>query len=207
MVKYSKNWMKHDASPAAGKLQFCPDFGNQEVLPRITTSNLADIAVVQSGRSRRNQKRTQTQDGKLSFERNPQCVPYEALPGLNKAINMATLTSDEREFFTMFAPGNLKDPQLLMNIVVQERHQMMEVSKWRREIEVGRPIHSEEFMNVQSALEYSHDWLRNSSAGGDYESSSSGEGQSVEEASPCSEVLLLEDCICPHMLLLSKDEA
>ena len=54
-------------------------------------------------------------------------LPTSALPGLNMAINMATLTRDERDIFISLAPEYLKDPCALMNLVSKEREDMMNV--------------------------------------------------------------------------------
>jgi len=41
------------------------------------------------------------------------------------AINMATVSYDERELFMCFAPPDLQDPCTLMKRVSEERHEMM----------------------------------------------------------------------------------
>ncbi|KIW87280.1 uncharacterized protein Z519_12183 [Cladophialophora bantiana CBS 173.52] len=53
-------------------------------------------------------------------------VPVCALPGLNMAVNMATLTSNERELFLSLAPTILQDPYVLMDEVVKRRGKMMD---------------------------------------------------------------------------------
>ncbi len=52
-------------------------------------------------------------------------IPPSALPGLNHVLNLATITADERDIFSEYAPKHLDDPQLLMNEVLQLREQMM----------------------------------------------------------------------------------
>ncbi|KAK5400797.1 hypothetical protein LTR06_011257 [Exophiala xenobiotica] len=56
-------------------------------------------------------------------------VPSCALPGLNMAINMATLTMDERDLFISMAPRVLQDPYVLMDAVVKGRSEMMEAAE------------------------------------------------------------------------------
>jgi len=53
------------------------------------------------------------------------CLPSSALPGLNMAINTATLTRTERNIFISLAPEGLKDPCALMNSVSKKRDEMM----------------------------------------------------------------------------------
>jgi hypothetical protein len=56
-------------------------------------------------------------------------VPYQALPGLNKVINMATLTPHERSILAELAPREFQDPLDLMAAVVRDRACMMETAK------------------------------------------------------------------------------
>ena len=56
-------------------------------------------------------------------------VPYHALPGLNKVINMATLTPHERSIFAELAPREFQDPLDLMAAVVRNRVCMMETAQ------------------------------------------------------------------------------
>lgn len=53
-------------------------------------------------------------------------IPQSALPGLNHVLNLATITAEERDIFSEYAPKHLEDPQTLMNEVLQLREQMME---------------------------------------------------------------------------------
>ncbi|KAK5317697.1 hypothetical protein LTR70_005702 [Exophiala xenobiotica] len=53
-------------------------------------------------------------------------IPQSALPGLSHILNLATITADERDIFSEFAPKHLDDPQLLMNEVLQLRERMMD---------------------------------------------------------------------------------
>jgi len=53
-------------------------------------------------------------------------IPQSALPGLSHILNLATLTADERDIFSEFAPKHLDDSQLLMNEVLQLREKMMD---------------------------------------------------------------------------------
>ena len=46
--------------------------------------------------------------------------PSQALSGLNMAVNMATLTPEERDLFIRMAPTHLQDPQVLMDAVVSK---------------------------------------------------------------------------------------
>lgn len=50
---------------------------------------------------------------------------FSALPGLNMAVNMATVTKVERDLFLDLAPEKLKDPGALMDLVLKERVEMM----------------------------------------------------------------------------------
>lgn len=52
-------------------------------------------------------------------------ISQAALPGLNMALNLATLTAGERDIFSEYAPKHLEDPQILMNEVLQLREKMM----------------------------------------------------------------------------------
>jgi len=61
-----------------------------------------------------------------SAEHTSRDIPQSALPGLNHILNLATITADERDIFSEYAPKHLDDPQLLMNEVLQLREQMME---------------------------------------------------------------------------------
>jgi hypothetical protein len=56
-------------------------------------------------------------------------IPYQALPGLNKVINMATLTPHERSIFIALAPREFQDPLDLMAAVVRDRACMMETTQ------------------------------------------------------------------------------
>lgn len=56
----------------------------------------------------------------------PKEIPQSALPGLNHVLNLATITADERDIFTEYAPKHLEDPQILMNEVLQLRENMMD---------------------------------------------------------------------------------
>lgn len=56
-------------------------------------------------------------------------IPPSALPGLNHALNLSTLTPNERDVFSEYAPPHLEDPQLLMNEVLQLRESMVDDSK------------------------------------------------------------------------------
>jgi hypothetical protein len=58
-------------------------------------------------------------------------LPPSALPGLNMAINVATLSHHERELFISLAPESLQDPCTLMETVSSERSQMMKTCSSR----------------------------------------------------------------------------
>lgn len=62
-------------------------------------------------------------------------VPYSALPGLNMAVNMATLTHTEREMFRELAPVYLQDCNTLMEAVSTQRDQMLAFSQDRTRVE------------------------------------------------------------------------
>lgn len=51
----------------------------------------------------------------------PPEIPRSALPGLNHILNLSTITPDERNTFSEYAPPDLEDPQLLMNEVLSFR--------------------------------------------------------------------------------------
>jgi len=52
-------------------------------------------------------------------------ISQSALPGLNHILTLATITADERDVFSEYAPKQLDDAQLLMNEVLQLRERMM----------------------------------------------------------------------------------
>lgn len=65
-------------------------------------------------------------DEELNEKEKPySALPMSALPGLNMATNLVTLTSTERNLFIQLAPEVLKDPGVLMDFVSQEREKMM----------------------------------------------------------------------------------
>ena len=61
-----------------------------------------------------------------SAEHTARDIPQSALPGLNHILNLATITADERDIFSEYAPKHLDDSHLLMNEVLQLREQMMD---------------------------------------------------------------------------------
>ncbi|KAK5076735.1 hypothetical protein LTS08_005906 [Lithohypha guttulata] len=52
-------------------------------------------------------------------------IPQAALPGLNHVLNLSTITADERDIFTEYAPKHLDDSQLLMTELLQMRENMI----------------------------------------------------------------------------------
>lgn len=51
-------------------------------------------------------------------------IPTSALPGLNHILNLSTITAEERDIFSEYAPKHLEDSQILMNEVLSLREQM-----------------------------------------------------------------------------------
>lgn len=52
-------------------------------------------------------------------------IDQAALPGLNHILQLATITADERDIFSEYAPQHLDDSQLLMSEVLQMRERMI----------------------------------------------------------------------------------
>lgn len=84
------------------------------------------------GRPRRTTRKSQAQENYNDIDcldermqRSSHELPASALPGLNMAINVATLSHHERELFISLAPESLQDPCTLMETVSSERSQMM----------------------------------------------------------------------------------
>lgn len=68
-------------------------------------------------------------DRRFSYQ-SPEHVPKEisqaALPGLNHVLNLSTITAEERDIFSEYAPKDLEDPHVLMNEVLNLRKVMVE---------------------------------------------------------------------------------
>lgn len=60
-----------------------------------------------------------------SAEHSAKDIDQAALPGLNHILNLATITAEERDIFTEYAPRRLDDSQLLMSEVLQMRERMI----------------------------------------------------------------------------------
>lgn len=67
--------------------------------------------------------------GEQNYDHIPKEIPRSALPGLNHVINLSTLTPNERDVFSEFAPQDLEDPHFLMNEVLHLRKDMMSEAK------------------------------------------------------------------------------
>jgi hypothetical protein len=95
----------------------------------------------------------------------------------------------------MFAPPALRDPQLLMNIVVQEREQMMQV------VDRTRVVYTKDFLDSDFTTQQTETSSSYSPSNFEYESDFSETTHSSKQSSPSP--LLSKNCICPELLSLS----
>lgn len=68
-------------------------------------------------------------DRRFSYQTAGHCardIDQAALPGLNHILNLATITADERDIFSEYAPKHIDDSQLLMSEVLQMRERMIQ---------------------------------------------------------------------------------
>lgn len=63
-------------------------------------------------------------------------ISSSALPGLNQILAGATITANERDIFSEYAPKQLHDPQVIMREVLQLREQMADEGDEIKEHEV-----------------------------------------------------------------------
>ena len=116
-------------------------------------------------------------------------VPYQALPGLNKAINMATLTPHERSIFAELAPRELQDPLDLMAAVVRDRACMMKTAQeGQRRLSAASNVNHVEHVESRGSTSPKLEGIREWGITRDSE-----EHYAIVSAEG-------DRCICPHLL-------
>lgn len=137
-------------------------------------------------------------------------LPYQALPGLNMAVNMATLTMQERHFFTTLAPTQLQDPCALMQWVVDKGRVMTcLLDNGRNQSLFARPQcdQDSDVCSASSSLNFSKEIMRSnctSSLPSPSPSQQSYDGEVFDldtKHSTLESPQPSEGCICPTMLL------
>lgn len=88
---------------------------------------------------------------KIEAELQSGCLPYQALPGLNKVINMATLTPFEQEFFLMLAPTPLQDPFVLQKAVTGKQEKKVYRPRRKRVVEMEKRAREREARRNEEA--------------------------------------------------------
>lgn len=137
-------------------------------------------------------------------------LPYQALPGLNMAVNMATLTMQERHFFTTLAPTQLQDPCALMQWVVDQGRVMTRfLENGRNHSLCARPQCEQDpaFYSASDSLSSGKDATRSndtSSLPSPSPSQQSYDGEAFDldtKHSTLASSQSSQGCICPKMLL------
>lgn len=75
-------------------------------------------------------------------------IATAALPGLNMALNIATISASERALFAGFAPKTLEDPHALNAEVLRSRREMMTSTSDETKVEERSPAIGEEHSRV-----------------------------------------------------------
>lgn len=95
----------------------------------------------------------QYQESEQAPEPSKASIATAALPGLNMALNIATLTASERAMFAELAPKDLEDPHVLNAEVLRSRMQMMSGASKATEMERLQPAGAEEQPIVAADLD------------------------------------------------------